>query len=170
MQVTWSLNGADHRPLPSEMAWQYALSLVWAHAHASKVQRLVCISPWTPIIGLIPREEDECSDMGGPFREALAFFGSQPEWPGQASIVYTFATREGRALRPPDSWRIRERYYLYTHASKVFGIVMRIGAWLRRPGMEDWGVCGVRRHYLSTTPRLASYRLSIWMPRKEDSL
>ncbi len=166
MNVTWSVaNQKKPTSAPHELAWQYALDMVLAHAYTHRITHLQCVSPWQPIVGLI-KPNPGMHVAPNHDEEAIAFFGVRPTWPLTAQTIYVFnesPVTQLNALRPPPPWVLRERYYVYTHRAKVFGLLMRMAQWMRRPDIEDWAVFRVRRNYVSRSPRHASYRLAVWV-------
>lgn len=166
MRVTWSITDSFSAPPPTELAWQYALDLMLSDAHNNGIEHLRCISAWQPIAGLVPDCRDTEQDPPPPSRSsAAAFLGTVPDWPPGVRTVYVFErtglVHHGRPI-PANHWDIRERYYVHTHAAKLFGAVMRVGALLNRPDIEDRGIFGVRDRFVSTASQPSSYRLVIW--------
>lgn len=166
MTVTWQLRQLPPSDPPHELAWQYALGVMWSYAASHGIEHLRCVSRWTALPGLKICAETPSASGNSP--DAVAFLGVTPSWSSQSHTLMVLETNGRRHSRPSDGWTVQYEYYLYTRTAKLFGLVMRVGQWLHRPDIEDWGVFGVRKSFATTTMQSATYRLAIWTRREED--
>lgn len=168
MNVTWSVQRRNPSRIPHELAWQYALDLMLSYAYTHGIRHLKCESAWQPIAGLIQEPSERGREGGAIPADAVAFLGVDPTWPSGVRTVFVLEEASGRGFRPSPQWTVGQRYSIYTHAAKLYGLVMRLGQWLKRPDIEDWGIFGVRKTFVAQNRRPATYRLAVWVRCEEE--
>jgi hypothetical protein len=61
-------------------------------------------------------------------------------------------------------WTARHQMWVYTLRTRVLGVPIRLGLWLRRPDLTDHLHARARLAFVSRRPAFAYYHVTVWEP------